>query len=332
MPVGRGSLMRWAARIGIGGLCALSAACAPAAMPSSPIKLIAGSFTPSRQPDGNTVIFEDATGLIVIDTGRHLDHQARILAYAKERGKPVRAIVNTHWHLDHSGGNQELRQIHPGAKLYTSYAVIGALEGFLARSLAAARAKLADPKVSAADKAEIKLGVDAITNRKDLVPDIAVTGDMTLPHAGKGLELHLASHAATEGDTWIYDPDTRTLVAGDLVVLPIPFFDTACAEGWRRALDALSKVPFTSLVPGHGPVLTRGQFELYRKAFDRLIDCSEGSAAAETCILGWQQDAAPLLRTGADREAVRPYLSYYLREVLRAPAKQAEYCGSGAGG
>src|SRR5687767_10805835 len=77
-----------------------SASGAPAGGPA-PVKVIPGYFGEARAPDGNTIVFEGKDGLVVVDTGRHLDHQEKILAYAIERGKPIVAIVNTHWHLDH---------------------------------------------------------------------------------------------------------------------------------------------------------------------------------------------------------------------------------------
>jgi len=290
-------------------------------------KLIPGQFALDRNPDGNTIIFEDAQGLVVVDTGRHKEHQASILDYAKARGKPIAAIVNTHWHLDHSGGNQELRAAFPQAKLYTSNAVKGALDGFLARSLERAKVRLADPKVSDADKAETRLGVDAIEDRRDLLPDVAVTGTTRLPLGKRGLTLHLAPHAATEGDTWLFDPATRTLVAGDLVVLPAPFFDTACAKGWRRALDTIAAVPFAQLYPGHGPMLSRAQFLTYRLGFDRLVDCAAGSGAKQACIDGWKRDVAPLLTGRDDGMSVQELLDYYLDNVLRKPEQQKAFCG-----
>jgi len=290
-------------------------------------KLIPGQFALDRSPDGNTIVFEDAMGLVVVDTGRHKEHQAAILDYAKARGKPIAAIVNTHWHLDHSGGNQELRAAFPQAKLYTSNAVAGALDGFLARSLERGKARLVDPKLSEADRAETRLGVDAIEDRRDLLPDVAVTGTLRLPLGKRGLILHLAPHAATEGDTWLYDPTTRILVAGDLVVLPAPFFDTACAKGWRYALDSLAAVQFAQLYPGHGPMLSRAQFLTYRLGFDHLVDCAAGSARKQVCIDGWKKDVAPLLSGADDGKAVQDLLDYYLDKVLRNPEQQKAFCG-----
>src|SRR5690349_17824420 len=95
---------------------------------------VPGSFEPGRQPDGNSVFIEAPDGLILIDTGRHPEHQEKLLAYARSRGKPVAAIVNTHWHLDHVGGNAEIRAAYPKAPVYGSMAVEGALTGFFPKS------------------------------------------------------------------------------------------------------------------------------------------------------------------------------------------------------
>ena len=293
----------------------------------APIKIIPGYFGEARAPDGNTIIFEGNDGLAVVDTGRHLDHQEKILAYARERGKPIAVLVNTHWHLDHSGGNAEIRAAHPGAKLHTSNAVDGALEGFLARSLARARARVADPKVPEEQKVEARLGIAAMEDRRNLLPDVPVTGPAELDVGGRRLRLRLARRAATDGDVWLYDPATRTAVVGDLVVVPAPFFDTGCAQGWKAALADIEKAPFTTLIPGHGPSMTRAQFTAYRNAFDRLADCADGSAAKETCIDGWLADAAEFLATDQDRKDARALLDYYFAEILRSPEKKAEFCG-----
>ena len=315
--------MRW-----ILALAIMTAAPAPAAATShaARVTLIPGAFPDDRAPDGNSVIFEGDHGLVVVDTGRHKEHQAAILDRARALGKPIVAIVNTHWHLDHSGGNQEIRAVYPHAKLYTSNAVRAALDGFLASELANARKRLADPATTEAARTETQLAVDAIEDRKDLLPDVPVTGPTRLPLGKGALELHLARNAATAGDTWLYDPATRTLLAGDLVVIPAPFFDTACAEGWRTALSDIAKIGFVRLIPGHGPELSRADFDLYRLAYDRLIDCAEGPGTRQSCIDGWQRDAGLLLHTAKDHRDVQELLDYYLDRVLRDRGKQTAFC------
>lgn len=302
------------------------AAAAAGAMPAQP-HLIPGSFTQERQPDGNSIIFEDANGLVVVDTGRHRDHQDKILAYASKRDKPIRIIVNTHWHLDHSGGNAELRAVYPEARLYASRAVEAALDAFLARGLERGRARLADPAAPDAEKAETRLNVEAVEDRKNLLPDVVVAGPTEIDLLDRKLLLHLAPRAATEGDIWIYDPATATLVAGDLVVVPAPFFDTACPEGWSRALAEIAAVPFETLVPGHGRAMSRPEFAIYRTAFDNLVACAASDAAGQACIDGWQRDAAAFLVTEQDRRDAQMLLDYYFGEILRSAEKKAEHCG-----
>ncbi len=308
-----------------GVVCALSAAAH--AQSSFPVKVIPGAVPADRSPDGNTVIFEDNDGLIVVDTGRHFEHQAAIIAYSYERKKPISAIVNTHWHLDHSGGNQELRVLFPNAKLYTSDAVKGALDGFLMKELDRSRAMLADPKVSEYEKSKVRLGISALEDRKDLVPDVSVAGDLKLGR----LELHLAPFAATAGDTWLYDPESRTVVVGDLIVAPVPFFDTACGAGWRLALDKVSAQTFERIVPGHGPSLTRVEFEEYKTAFGALLDCAATTASVKSCADGWRKDAGRFMATDAERAYADKAIAYYLTNILRVPAKQAELCGAQTG-
>ena len=82
-----------------------------------------GGFEPERGPDGNTIIFDAPDGLVVVDTGRHAWHSDAILAYAESARRPIAAIVNTHWHLDHSSGNGRLKARYPNARVYTTNAI-----------------------------------------------------------------------------------------------------------------------------------------------------------------------------------------------------------------
>jgi glyoxylase-like metal-dependent hydrolase (beta-lactamase superfamily II) len=99
-------------------------ACACAAAQLAPgTFLIEGEATPNRQPDGNTIVITAPKGLIVFDTGRHPQHAQEILDFARERNQPIAAIVNSHWHLDHVGGNPRLRSAFPDIRVYASSAI-----------------------------------------------------------------------------------------------------------------------------------------------------------------------------------------------------------------
>lgn len=284
-----------------------------------------GSLQAGRQPDGNSVLIDAPGGLILVDTGRHPEHQQAILAAAHARGKPIAAIFNTHWHLDHSGGNAEIRAAFPGVPLYASNAIDGALRGFLPKSRADAEAYLASGQAAPQVKVDIALDIAAMDDPATLRPTKPVTASGSMTVAGRTLDVRLAPFAATEGDVWIDDPKTHTLIVGDLVVAPVPFFDTACPEGWRKALDGIAAVRFRTLIPGHGEPMSRADFLTWRRAFNALLDCAASDAPKAICIAGWKRDAAAFIPAGDTR--VERLLGYYLDSRLRAaPEERTRYC------
>jgi glyoxylase-like metal-dependent hydrolase (beta-lactamase superfamily II) len=293
----------------------------------APYTFIEGKVPKGVQPDGNSIVIEGPKEMLVIDTGRHPEHTDKIIAVAKARNKPITAIINTHWHLDHSTGNARIRAAYPGAKLYTSTAVEGALQGFLARGVDQARASLDDPAVPEASKADTRLYLQAIGDTGNLVPDQPVRGNMSIRLGERELKLHLARHAATEGDVWVHDPASRTVFAGDLVVVPLPFFDTGCAEGWRQALAEIDQQDFQTLVPGHGVPMDHVTFTSYRHAFDAFTACAESNQATASCVATWMQQGAAFVAMHPDPKYTQAALSYYVDQVLRDPAKRREFCG-----
>jgi glyoxylase-like metal-dependent hydrolase (beta-lactamase superfamily II) len=282
--------------------------------------LIPGATPANAQPDGNSVVIQSNEALIVFDTGRHAAHTQQIVDFAKERGLAVAAIINSHWHLDHVGGNGMLRSQFMNVRVYASPAYEGALGGFLAnyrQQLVQAIAQSDD----AAGRDSMQSEIGLIDSRWAMEPTYVVgtTGRRTI--VGRDLELNFERNAVTAGDVWVLDPKTGVLLAGDLVTLPAPFFDTACPKRWRGALVHLETTRFVILVPGHGAPMDHGGLKVYRKAFDRLLDCAAGDAAKEACIDGWLSDASPLIPDG-DRDYARGALSYYLDQTLRGNDEQ----------
>lgn len=318
-------------RLFLGTFALLAAACASAQPARQPYHLIPGSVVPNRGPDGNSIFLEAPAGLILIDTGRHPEHRDRLLAYARERGRPIAAIVNTHWHMDHTTGNAEIRAAFPQAQVHASTAIDGALRGFLARSRVATQRALDAGQVPEGRRAEIARSFAAQDNPAMLRPTRPVTASGEQRIAGRRLRVNLARYAATEGDVWLYDPVTRVAIVGDLVVDLAPFMDSACPEGWRRALGEIAATPFTTLIPGHGAPMTRADFNAWRAAFDALLDCGGSQRPREECIAGWRRDAARFIPAGSER-SVDGMIGYYIDTRLRSsPEERRRYCEGGSG-
>lgn len=294
---------------------------------AAPYHLIPGRVPLDWQgPDGNTVVLNAPRGLIVVDTGRSPTHAQSILDYARQRGKPIAAIVNTHWHLDHTTGNLDIRKVYPRTEVYASNAIEGALVGFLNRGRAQADKIMADPSTPPGQRAQLIRGRYRVDHPHALRPTRPVTRSARMIVAGRKLDVQLARFAATEGDVWIYDPVTRTAIVGDLVVGIVPFMDTACPEGWSKALADIARVPFKTLIPGHGVAMTRTDFNRWRSAYNRFLDCGRSPADKEVCIDGWARDAARFIDP-EHRAYVRSAVDYYLTTRLRSsPDEQRRYC------
>ena len=289
--------------------------------------LLPGTFTPGRQPDGNSILLRGPEGWVVVDTGRHAAHAQVILEFIDAHPAPLVAVVNTHWHLDHVSGNAALREKFPGLRVHAGAGIDAALDGFLADS----RRQLVSLMEKSSDEAErqaMREEIARIDLGDKLKPDDVVQAGGEKILAGRALRFGLAAHAATESDVWIFDAQQKLLMAGDLVTLPAPFLDTACAPRWQAALGELETLDFERLVPGHGEPLTRGQFAQYRKAFDGLLHCASTPAAPSACAARWSSDAGSLLQ-GMDAGLTRGLIEYYVEYRLRGP-KATSDCPAGS--
>ena len=276
--------------------------------------LVPGGVAPGRQPDGNSVLLETRDGLVVFDTGRHKSHSDAILAASA--GRPIRAIVNSHWHLDHVSGNLRLKPLFPGLKVYGTGAIDGALSGFLKTSAEQGRAALAGGKLSSGIAEDVRGDLTTIEAGAGLRPDLVVAERTALSFGGRTFLIHVAPHAATAADLWLYDPEAKRVLAGDLVTLPAPFLDTACPEGWDEALDVIDRQDFDTLVPGHGPVMSHEDFRIWKMGFENFLDCTGSERPMETCAGGWMATARRWL---TDKEAADfASFAFYYGELLRS--------------
>ena len=322
----------------LAGVLAAGTAAAGASASASPAALapgvhwLPGRFVAGAQPDGNSVIFDGKSAdgsraLVVFDSGRHAAHTQAIIDYAHARNAPIAAIVNSHWHLDHVGGNIRLRAAFPHARVYASTAIEDAMHGFLARYRTQLEDAIAKAGEDSAKQAPWRAEIALIDAGSTLFPDEPIAKTQRRDIAGRALQLGYERRAVTAGDVWMFDAKTGVLASGDLVTLPAPLFDTACPQQWSAALDDLDAVRFKTLVPGHGAPMTRADFETYRSAFAHLLQCASGNAEKAACIDGWMHDAAPLIAAGDDKLA-RSLLDYYLDGNLRNADTQRSLCAA----
>ena len=306
----------------------------PALLPPEPaveispgIHLIRPVPMPGRGPDGNTVIFDAPEGLIVVDTGRHATQTDAILAFARDRKRPIAVIVNTHWHLDHASGNRRLKAEFPKARLYTTNAIDKVLApgGFLQRNLELTSKTLAST-TDPVRRDEMQISIDTLAAREHLRPDVAVTRSGVMALAGRSLDVRVTDQAVSDADVWLFDAPSKVAVIGDLVTVPVPYFETACPDRWKASLDEVWATPFETAIPGHGRPMTRAQFDVYRQSFGAFVSCVKSDTAAAQCAGGWTEGVGTLIGDDpARRKAVTANAEYYVG-YLRGNGGKAPDC------
>jgi glyoxylase-like metal-dependent hydrolase (beta-lactamase superfamily II) len=310
-----------------------AAAAPPTVSPEAPVEvapdtfLIRGVPMPGRGPDGNTIIINAPDGLIVVDTGRHKSHSDAILAFARERRRPIVAIVNTHWHLDHASGNGRLKAEYPKARVYTTTAIDGVLApgGFLARNLEDAKKMLAST-TDPVRRDEIQIFIATMEARDQLRPDVAVTRSQPMTLAGRLVDVRVTDKAVSDADVWFFDKATQLAVIGDLVTVPVPYFETACPDRWKASLDEVWATPFETAIPGHGRPMTRGQFDTYRQSFGAFVSCVRSEAPSAQCSEGWVSGVTSIIGDDPDRrKAIASNMDYYV-DYLRKSGGKAPDC------
>lgn len=237
----------------------------------------------------NAAIFENAADLLVVDTHSKPSAVAALVAQIRKEitSKPVRYIVNSHFHWDHSQGTAGYRKLAPHADLIASEATRRLLdqEGAprLKASLAATTKSLEDckQKLGAAKTAEEKQYFQQMVTEsqaflremKDYTPElpnITLSRDLVIRDKAHTLHLAFRGRGHTSGDVVVWCPEKRALAGGDLLHGWTPFIGDGYPREWPVTLLALTELEFDHVLGGHGSLQKRERLYLMRDYIEEL--------------------------------------------------------------
>jgi len=183
--------------------------------------------------------------------------------------KPVRFLVNTHFHFDHANGNQVFTApIDIIGHEFTRRKLLGDVRAkgtIFGDSLAALPNQIdqlkqrAAGEQDAAQKARLEQQVrvqqayaEQVKELKPTPPGVTLTDRMTLYRGGREIRLLHLGRAHTAGDVVVYLPAERVVCTGDMLVAGISNLSDGYVNEWPDTLEKLRAIDFTDVVPGHG--------------------------------------------------------------------------------
>jgi cyclase len=189
---------------------------------------------------GNTTALITNEGVVLVDDKFEIDFPNIVAEVKKLTPQPIKYVINTHHHGDHSGGNAKMQAMN--------VQVVASEE---------ARENMVDGKLPG-------------------LPTIVFEHHAHIYLGGKNVELYHFGRAHTNGDVVVLFPAQRTLAAGDIftygddVPQLIDYSGGGSAKEWTSTLDSALQLDFTNVVPGHGNVTGKAEMRKFRDSTLRL--------------------------------------------------------------
>jgi cyclase len=274
----RGRSAFFAAMLALNGIPAAHAVTAKSA---KPVQIAAGIYqfmSPevAGNVDGNSVAVINERDVLVFDTNLLPAAALEVLTELRKiTPKPVRYAANSHWHPDHSGGNELYANTFPDLEIIATESTRRLMENTMAvyvktlqfesaqadeeianelQSGKTADGKALTPESRAELQSELQGQEQFLSDYKAArrtLPTLTFGDSLTLYHGGREFRfMHFVGH--TGGDMALFLPAEKVLLAGDLLAYPVPYCADSHPAAWIASLEALSRLDAKIIVPGHG--------------------------------------------------------------------------------
>jgi cyclase len=223
---------------------------------------------------GNSSVIVNNDDVIIVD-----DHVSPAAAWVlldeikAITNKPVRTVINTHFHYDHAHGNQIFekdvaiigheftREMLLGGKslqmpLYKNY--VTGLPGQI-ENLKQRIAMETDPTRKTMLQTQLQAAQNNAASQAELKPtppNVTLRSNMTLYRGDREIQIRFLGRAHTAGDVVVYLPKERIVMTGDMLTSALSNMSDAFVDEWVTTLEELKKLDFVTVLPGHGEAFT----------------------------------------------------------------------------
>jgi glyoxylase-like metal-dependent hydrolase (beta-lactamase superfamily II) len=269
---------------------------------------------PTFRTNSNSAIVLLDDSVLVVDTQSKPSAAAGLIAEIRRlTDKPVKYVVITHFHGDHTQGAQAYVSAWPAVEIISAAATRDSIQqrgtARLERDLATVPQQIEKLKsdlqkaTDAGEKAQIQktLGqaeayLAEIKQIQIPLPTLIVDQNLNLYRKSGVVEILSIGKAHTDGDLIVYLPAEKVLITGDLVHGAQPITKDGYFSDWIGAIDTAEKLDFELVIGGHGDVLHgKATFELWKQYFNELLAEAAHSYAAGESLDGTRKHIVPLL-------------------------------------
>ena len=247
---------------------------------------------PAYKVNCNAAIIVLGDSVLVVDThSKPSAARALIEQIKKITDKPVRYVVNTHFHWDHYQGNQAYPSSWPaGVEIISSQATRENIEyrGIprVKHEIATMPSEIQKLKADLASASDAKRKQELQSNLQQAegylaelesmqvtLPTLTFDRSLILYRKERTVQILWLGNGHTNGDVWVYLPKEKIIICGDALHGWTPFMGDSYPFDWIQTLDAAEKLDFDQALGGHGDVMHgKEKFELWKAYFRDLLD------------------------------------------------------------
>ena len=228
---------------------------------------------PQAMINCNASVFVGAKDVVVVDAHSKPSAATSLIGQIKREvtDKPVRYVVNTHFHWDHTQGNHAYRVAEPKIDFIASAATKQLMTDLaVARMKAsievarkneeelharAARSTSAEEKAYCAEQIrQLEAFQAELKDYKLELPTITFDKSHVLQDAAHELHIEFHGHAHTAGDVVVFCPQKRVVASGDMIHGLLPFIADGFPRSWPGTIKSVGQLEFTKLLPGHASI------------------------------------------------------------------------------
>jgi glyoxylase-like metal-dependent hydrolase (beta-lactamase superfamily II) len=312
--------------------------------------------------DANNVFIINDDDVVVVDTNGNPAITREVLGALKRlTPKPVRYVVNTHYHDDHIRGNAVYRDAFPGvafvahpfARDYLPAQGAENRKSFLTgapqfleqlKGMLAKNESLLGGELSAEERASMESDIalaSAVLEdgaaAETVLPTITVADRMVLHRGRRSIEILALGSGHTAADLVVHLPEEGIVITGDLVAWPVPLVGSPQSHiaEWAATLGRIRDLHPKIIVPGHGPVLRDDRYLATLQEMFSAIASGAKTAAARGLTLEQARkaiDLKPFRDALAGDSRVRRILfsTYVAGPAVEAAFNEADAVKAGA--